>query len=112
MARPRLEGETKRPRDEALIAAAGPLTSLAIGAVLIGIDVVIGQPQLGAIVGWLGFINFTPGLFNLIPGFPMDGGRILHAILWKIRGDRAPRRATRRGSGACSATCSSRGACS
>ncbi|MEO8639319.1 MAG: site-2 protease family protein [Chloroflexota bacterium] len=84
-----LEGETKRPRDEALIAAAGPLTSLAIGAFLFGIDVAIRQPQLGAITGWLGFINLTLGLFNLIPGFPMDGGRILHAILWKLRGDRS-----------------------
>jgi Zn-dependent protease len=83
-----LEGDAKRPRDEALIAAAGPITSLAIGAFLWGIDVVVGQQQLAAIVGWLGFINITLGLFNLIPGFPMDGGRILRAVLWKIRGDR------------------------
>lgn len=84
-----LEGETKRPRDEALIAAAGPLTSLGIGGILFSIDLVVGQPQLGAILGWLGFINLTLGLFNLIPGFPMDGGRILHAALWKLRGDRS-----------------------
>ena len=83
-----LEGDPERPRDEALIAAAGPLTSLAIGAGLWGIDVAVGQPQLSAIVGWLGFINITLGLFNLLPGFPMDGGRILRAALWKIRGDR------------------------
>jgi Zn-dependent protease/CBS domain-containing protein len=84
-----LEGETKRPWDEALIAAAGPLISLVIAAVLFGIDAVSHQPQLGAITGWLGFINLTLGLFNLIPGFPMDGGRILHALLWKLRGDRS-----------------------
>ena len=84
-----LEGEPKQPRDEALIAAAGPLTSLAIGAVLFGIDVLVDQQEILAIVGWLGFINITLGLFNLIPGFPMDGGRILHALLWKIRGDRS-----------------------
>lgn len=92
-----LEGETKRPRDEALIAAAGPLTSLGIAAVLFGIDVVIGQPQLEAILAWLAFINLTLGAFNLIPGFPMDGGRILHAILWKLRGDRSA--ATRNAAG-------------
>ncbi|MEX0625379.1 MAG: site-2 protease family protein [Chloroflexota bacterium] len=92
-----LEGETKRPRDEALIAAAGPLTSLAIGAILFAIGLAIRQPQLGAIVGWLGFINVTLGIFNLIPGFPMDGGRILRAILWKLRGDRSA--ATRNAAG-------------
>lgn len=83
-----LEGDAKRPRDEALIAAAGPLASLAIGSILWGIDVAVGQQQAAAIIGWLGFINITLGLFNLIPGFPMDGGRILRAILWKLRGDR------------------------
>jgi Zn-dependent protease/CBS domain-containing protein len=84
-----LEGETKRPLDEALIAGVGPLTSLVLGAILLGIDAVIKQPQLAAITGWLGFINLTLGFFNLIPGFPMDGGRILHAVLWKLRGDRS-----------------------
>jgi Zn-dependent protease/CBS domain-containing protein len=83
-----LEGDPKRPRDEALIAAAGPVTSLAIGFVLWGIDPAVDQPQLAAIVGWLGYLNISLGLFNLIPGFPMDGGRILRAILWKVRGDR------------------------
>jgi Zn-dependent protease len=83
-----LEGEAKGPREEALIAAAGPLASLAIGAVLLGLGAVIGQEQLTAIFSWLGFINITLGLFNLIPGFPMDGGRILRAVIWRIRGDR------------------------
>jgi Zn-dependent protease len=82
-----LEGEPKRPRDEALIAAAGPVTSLLIGAGLWAIDVTVNQAQVVAIVGWLGFINISLGLFNLIPGFPMDGGRILRAILWRVRGD-------------------------
>ena len=84
-----LEGETKRPLDEALIAGVGPLTSLLIGGILLGTDAIIKQPQMAAITGWLGFINLTLGFFNLIPGFPMDGGRILHAILWKLRGDRS-----------------------
>jgi Zn-dependent protease len=82
-----LEGDTRSPRDEALIAAAGPVSSLVIGAVLWGIGSFIDQPQVAAMAGWLGFINISLGLFNLIPGFPMDGGRILRALLWRIRGD-------------------------
>jgi len=83
-----LEDEAKRPRDEAVMAAAGPLASLVLGAVLWGVSVAVPQAQVSAVAGWLGFINVWLGLFNLIPGFPMDGGRILRAILWKVRGDR------------------------
>jgi Zn-dependent protease/CBS domain-containing protein len=84
-----MEEEPARARDEALIAAAGPVSSLLIGAALWTIDVLVqGQEQVAALVGWLGFINLTLGVFNLVPGFPMDGGRILRAALWRIRGDR------------------------
>jgi Zn-dependent protease len=83
-----LDRDSRTPREEALIAVAGPLTSLAIGAALIGLELVVGQPQLAALVGWLGVINVMLGAFNLIPGFPMDGGRLLRAVVWRIRGDR------------------------
>ena len=83
-----IDSDTRTPRDEALIAIAGPATSIGIGAVLAGASLVIVQPQLAALVGWLGFINLLLGLFNLIPGFPMDGGRVLRAVIWKLRGDR------------------------
>jgi Zn-dependent protease/CBS domain-containing protein len=82
-----LEGDAKRPRDEALIAGAGPLTSLLVGAALWGIGALIPQPQASALITNLGFLNIFLGLFNLIPGFPMDGGRILRALLWRLRGD-------------------------
>lgn len=83
-----IDSDSRTPRDEALIAIAGPATSIGIGIVLVALDFLIGQPQLAALVGWLGFINILLGLFNLIPGFPMDGGRVLRAVIWRIRGDR------------------------
>lgn len=83
-----IDDDSRSPRQEALIAVAGPLTSIGLGVVLLGLDFVIAQPQLGALLGWLGFINVALGLFNLIPGFPMDGGRVLRAVLWRVRGDR------------------------
>jgi Zn-dependent protease/CBS domain-containing protein len=83
-----MESEPKSPRDEALIAAAGPISSLLLGGLLVLIDLFVGQPEVSALVGWLAVINLGLGVFNLIPGFPMDGGRILRAILWRIRGDR------------------------
>src|SRR6266487_3724989 len=57
-----LEDEAKRPRDEAVMAGAGPVASLVLGAVLWGIGVVVPQPQVSAIAGWLGFINVWLGL--------------------------------------------------
>ena len=83
-----IDSDSRTPREEALIALAGPAMSIAIGVVLIGADLFVDQPQLQALVGWLGFINILLGLFNLIPGFPMDGGRVLRALIWKLRGDR------------------------
>ena len=83
-----IDTDSRTPREEALIAAAGPATSLLIGAVLVGVDAFVDQPQLGALIGWLGFVNIALWIFNLIPGFPMDGGRVLRALIWKLRGDR------------------------
>ncbi len=88
-----IDEDSRTPREEALIAIAGPAMSVLIGVVLLGLNLVIDQPQLAALIGWLGFINILLGIFNLIPGFPMDGGRVLRAILWRLRGDRL--RATR-----------------
>jgi len=83
-----IDEDTRSPRQEALVALAGPLTSLAIGGVLLGLTFPIAHPVARALLEWLGFINVMLGLFNLIPGFPMDGGRVLRAIIWRLRGDR------------------------
>jgi Zn-dependent protease/CBS domain-containing protein len=82
-----LEGDAKTPGQEALIAAAGPVSSLLLGLVLVGASLLIDQPHVGAITGWLGIINLSLAIFNIIPAFPMDGGRILRAVLWRVRGD-------------------------
>lgn len=83
-----IDSDSRTPREEALIALAGPLTSLALGGALVALGLVVSQPQLSALIGWLGVINLALGAFNLIPGFPMDGGRVLRALLWRLRGDR------------------------
>lgn len=91
--------EPRRARDEFLMALAGPATSLALAASF-GLLWLISLPfsqQLHALAGWLASINVGLGLFNLIPGFPLDGGRVLRAAIWGLTGDL--RRATRIASG-------------
>jgi Zn-dependent protease len=78
-----LDAEPPTPRAEALIAIVGPLTSFAIaGLCLIADRTVDGSPAFHALTGYLAAINLMVGVFNLLPGFPLDGGRILHAALW------------------------------
>lgn len=89
-----LEGEPKSPRDEFLMAFVGPLTSLVIGVVLVLLAGFVLPAGRGTeehvatlMVGLLGRINLALGIFNLIPGFPMDGGRVFRSIIWYITGN-------------------------
>jgi Zn-dependent protease len=79
-----IEREARKPSEEFAIAIAGPITSLLLGGLFLGIHYLIrsiSQP-VGAITGYLGIVNIFLALFNLLPGFPMDGGRVLRAIVW------------------------------
>jgi Zn-dependent protease len=81
--------EPATPRREFLMAVVGPLTSLAIGGLSLLISALtrtVSQP-LSAMTMFLGGINLTLGVFNLIPGFPLDGGRVLRSLLWAARKD-------------------------
>ncbi len=91
--------EPSTPRAEFLVAVAGPLTSLALAAVLYVLSPMAGARPLGSIVQYLAYINFMLAVFNLVPGFPLDGGRILRAALWRSSGNlqRATRVAARTG---------------
>ncbi|GAT69516.1 peptidase M50 [Planomonospora sphaerica] len=85
-----LDGQARTPRAELEISAAGPLTSLAVaGAAFLVMLAVGGPPLLEAALAWLAVVNAVLGVFNLLPGAPLDGGRVLHAVLWWRYRDRA-----------------------
>jgi len=85
-----IKGEPERPGQEFAIAAVGPLTSIVLGAgslALMWLAAVWNLGTLAALFNYLGWINIGLALFNLIPGFPMDGGRILRSAMWKATGN-------------------------
>lgn len=91
--------ETKEPIDELWIALVGPLSSFALAGVFWGITQTLGEGPLGLATGHLGWINLALALFNLLPGFPLDGGRVLRSLVWRSTGDlvKATRIASRSG---------------
>jgi Zn-dependent protease len=86
-----LESEARRPRDEFLIALTGPLVSVTLGvAFRLSASVLSGLGGAGEVAAevasWLGRINLILAAFNLVPGFPLDGGRALRGIVWAVTG--------------------------
>jgi Zn-dependent protease len=88
----RLGGDVATPGMEAKISIAGPLVSLGLailfGAATFALDATGGPPLIEGGCVWLAFSNATLLVFNLVPAFPLDGGRLLRAWLWRRRGDR------------------------
>lgn len=82
-----IESEAPTPRQELLIAVVGPLTSIAVGgaALLLGPLLPDGLLSLG--VQALAVANLLIGVLNLVPGLPLDGGRVLRAVVWWVTGD-------------------------
>ncbi|HEX8728796.1 MAG TPA: site-2 protease family protein, partial [Ktedonobacterales bacterium] len=83
-----IEREPRNPGTEFQMAIVGPIASLVIGVISWLIALAIGGSvrPLSAVLAYLGVANILLGLFNLIPGFPLDGGRVLRSIIWKATG--------------------------
>jgi Zn-dependent protease/predicted transcriptional regulator len=86
-----MQDEPPSASAEMLIALAGPVMSLALALVFtvastVATDLALGDP-VARVLGYLGTINLILAVFNLLPAFPLDGGRVLRAILWKRGGD-------------------------
>jgi Zn-dependent protease/CBS domain-containing protein len=89
-----IEQESPDAKTEFWVAIVGPLSSLAIGIVCLGLARLAGwsngmeaRTPVAAVLLWLGYINFMLAIFNMIPGYPLDGGRVLRAIIWWINGN-------------------------
>ena len=87
-----MEGEARRPREEFWIAVVGPLASIAIGVAAFGLWFVTPGGLIQMTVEGLIGANLLVGVLNLVPGLPLDGGRVLKSIVWGIGGN--PHRGT------------------
>ena len=89
-----IEKEAADAKTEFWMGIIGPITSFVIGVVCLAITIGIGwtppgfpQQPLPAMLMWLGYINIALAIFNMIPGFPLDGGRVLRGLIWWITGN-------------------------
>lgn len=87
----RIEGDSGKPSTELVVALVGPLTSGVVGALSYLFAWVTQDAGWGLAAGslrWLGLINLLLGAFNLLPASPLDGGRVLHGLIWSVTRNR------------------------
>lgn len=83
-----LAHEARRPLVEFTIAVVGPLSSLALSGIFAGLWLLLRDTSsaLGAVLYILAWVNLSLGIFNMLPGFPLDGGRVLRSAVWGMTG--------------------------
>ncbi|MDH3260324.1 MAG: site-2 protease family protein [Acidimicrobiia bacterium] len=83
-----IETEAANPQDEFAITIAGPASSVVLGGVFLGVAALVGDGTVfDRLSSGLGVLNLLLGGFNLLPGLPLDGGRVLRSIVWRTTGD-------------------------
>ncbi len=82
-----IDSETRTPGQEFIVAVVGPLTSIAVGAAALGLLFIVPDGLVALTVGGLAGANLIVGVLNLVPGLPLDGGRVLRAAVWKVTGN-------------------------
>jgi Zn-dependent protease len=89
-----LQGEAEEPKDEFLVSVVGPVSSFVLAILFWALQRPFSTTvsPIGAVLGYLAFVNLMLGAFNLVPGFPLDGGRVLRSLVWGATG--SMRRAT------------------
>lgn len=87
--------ESQGPRDELVVSVVGPLSSLVLAVAFFALGTALREvlSPLGGGLRYLGFVNLLLAIFNMLPGFPLDGGRVLRSLVWRATGSLS--RATR-----------------
>ncbi len=79
-----IDSEARTPGQEFKIAVVGPLTSIAVGIAALGLFFLVRDGLIGLALGGLAGANLVVGVLNLVPGLPLDGGRVLRALVWRV----------------------------
>lgn len=82
-----IDGASRRPRHEFWIAVVGPLTSIAVGGAAVGLWFLVPDGLVRLAIQGLAGANLVIGVLNLVPGLPLDGGRVLKALVWGASGN-------------------------